>query len=271
MNERATPSGQISVGDAEIAYRIDGSSQAPWLILSNSLATDHRMWAPQMEDLTRHFRVLRYDKRGHGGSSAPTPPYSFEALTGDVANLMDALAIEKADFVGLSIGGMTGLGLAIHHPDRIRRLVCADARADAPEIYQKMWPANIAAAREGGMAAIAGPTTERWFTESYRNDPMRADALALVRDMITATTVDGYEGCASCLTTLDYLPGLGSISCPVLYMGGVHDPAAPIDVMRDMAAATPGADFAEIPDAAHLSNMENPRAFNRALINWLVA
>ncbi|MDF1777017.1 MAG: 3-oxoadipate enol-lactonase [Rhizobiaceae bacterium] len=260
---------QIDLDDVNLACRVDGPADAPWLILSNSLATDYRMWDLQLASLVKKHRVLRYDTRGHGRSSAPTPPYDFDKLVNDVVGLMDRLQITSADFVGLSLGGMTGLGLALQHRDRIKRLVCCDARADAPDIYQQIWPANIANAQAGGMQAVASPTLERWFTEGFRNAPSNTETLAGVRDMIMATSVAGYTGSAACLLSLDYLKDLGMIAVPVLYVGGAHDPAAPAAVMRDMAAKTPGARFEEIPDAAHLANIENPEAFNRVLAQWL--
>ena len=138
-------------GETTLAYRIDGDANKPWLILSNSLATDHAMWEPQLDALLPHFRVLRYDTRGHGNSTVPPGPYSFSDLVGDVIGLMDALGIEKASFMGLSLGGMTALGLELDHSHRIDRIICADARADAPEAYKQMWPGMIARARESGM------------------------------------------------------------------------------------------------------------------------
>ncbi len=259
----------MDMGSVQLAYTIDGPQHAPWLVLSNSLATHRDMWDLQMADLTKTHRVLRYDTRGHGQSSAPPAPYTFDLLAGDVLGLMDGLDIGSADFVGLSLGGMTGLALALKHPDRIKSLACCDARADAPEIYQQIWPANIAKAQKDGMEAVASPTLERWFTGAYRDDPLNAEHLKRVRDMIVTTAVDGYVGAAACLLNLDMLEDLGTITVPTIYIGGTHDPAAPADVMRHMAEVTKGARFEEIADAAHLSNIENPAAFNRVLTRWL--
>lgn len=128
----------MDVGSVRLAYSIEGPTNAPWLILSNSLATNTLMWDLQMVDLIKTHQVLRYDTRGHGQSSAPPAPYSFDLLANDVVGLMDGLKINSADFVGLSLGGMTGLALALKHPDRINSLACCDARADAPEIYQQI-------------------------------------------------------------------------------------------------------------------------------------
>lgn len=259
----------VEAGKIRLACRIDGDADKPWLILSNSLATDHSMWSPQIGVLTRAYHVLRYDTRGHGASAAPPAPYSLAALVDDVIALMDEFEIERADFLGLSLGGMTGLGLALDHPDRIRRLICCDARADAPEAYRQMWPANIARAREQGMEALVEPTLERWFSEPFRAKRASGPVMNATGEMIRRTSVEGYAGCATALMGLDYLPRLGEIVVPTLYIVGENDPAAPRAVMEDMAAQTPAADFFAIPQAAHLSNLERPDAFNNAVKGWL--
>ncbi len=255
--------------DAAIAYRVDGEEGRPWLVLSNSLGTSHAMWEPQLALLTQAFRVLRYDTRGHGSSSAPPAPYGFPMLAGDVVALMDRLGIDRATFMGLSLGGMTGLELALRHPGRIERLVCCDARADCPDAYRQIWPANIERARAGGMEAVADATLSRWFSDAFRADPANEGVLAATRAQIVATSVEGYVGCASALLTLDFLKELGSLRLPVLYIVGEHDPAAPAAVMKGMADATPGADFEAIAGAAHLSNIEAPAAFNDIVAGWL--
>ncbi len=259
----------VEVGDTILAYRIDGDANKPWLILSNSLATDHSMWEPQLEALLPHRRLLRFDTRGHGDSSVPPGPYSFEHLVGDVIGLMDALQIDSADFMGLSLGGMTALGLALDHPDRIGRIICADARADAPEAYRQMWPAMIARAREAGMEGVAEPTLERWLSADFHADAANQSTIESTGRMIRRTPVEGYAGCAGALIALDYHRHLPKLSVPALYIVGEHDPAAPPEVMRAMAEATPGADFVLIRDAAHLSNVEQPDRFNDIVVDWL--
>lgn len=255
----------------DIAYRIDGEAGKPWVILSNSIATDHGLWARQIQALTTSFRVARYDTRGHGESSAPAGPYGFDDLAGDVVALMDHLGIARCTFVGVSLGGMTALALALDHPSRLDGVVCADARADAPDAYKQMWPANIEAARTKGMAALVEPTLQRWFSEGFRAEPASRRVLSDAAAMIARTSVEGYAGCANALMTLDFLPRLGAISVPSLFVVGEHDPAAPAAVMKAMSAATPGSSFAVIENAAHLANIEQPDAFNAAVLGWLEA
>ena len=128
----------VDINGIELFVQIEGPEGAPWLICSNSLGSTHRMWAAQMDFFTTRHRVLRYDTRGHGQSGAPAAPYALDDLVLDVVGLMDRHDIDKADFIGLSLGGMTGLGLGLDHADRIDRLICCDARADAPPAYAAM-------------------------------------------------------------------------------------------------------------------------------------
>ncbi len=225
------------------------------------------MWDPQIEVLTGAHQVLRYDTRGHGGSDAPEGPYSFDDLVGDVLGLMDAKDIDRADFMGLSMGGMTGLGLAIHHGDRVSRVVCADGRADAPELFRAMWDQRIAAVEGGGLEAIVDGTLATWFTEAWR--AANPDGVAAVREMIVSNNPAGYIACCRALQGLDYLRHLGKAKVPVLFVGGSEDKGASPETMREMAAATPGGVFHEIADAAHVANINQPDAYNAAIAEFL--
>ncbi len=272
MSQSTSNTGTVSTTDGvSLYYRIDGPENAPWLILSNSLATDIRMWDPQLDLFTSSHRVLRYDSRGHGNSGLSPAGFSFTTLASDVVQLMDSLDIRTADMAGISMGGMTGLATALLAPDRIRRLVCCDARADAPDMYRAIWDGNIARLHEGGIGPLCEPTMERWFTTSFRDDPVNAATLDLVRDMISKTPDAGYELAARCLQSLDLLPHLGDIRCPTLYIVGEEDPAAPIAVMQDMADKTPDGRLVIIREAAHLSNIEQPAAFSKAVSSFLNA
>ncbi|MGJ8595013.1 3-oxoadipate enol-lactonase [Sulfitobacter sp.] len=247
--------------------QIDGPDGAPWLILSNSLGADQSMWDEQIAFLSASYKVLRYDTRGHGQSDVPNGPYTFDDLVGDVIGLMDALSIETAHFMGLSMGGMTGLGLALRHPDRITKVVCADGRADAPAPFVGMWDQRMAAVKEGGLEAIADGTLGSWLTEDWRAaNPARTKS---VRDMVTATNVDGYVACCKALQKLDYLKSLGDVKIPVLFVGGSEDVGASPETMGAMAAATPGGRYVEIANAAHVANINAPEAFNDAIKGFL--
>ena len=253
--------------EVKLNTRVDGREDKPWLILSNSLGANLAMWEPQMDALTTSYRVLRYDTRGHGKSETPPGPYSFDDLIADVLQLMDAYGIETASFMGLSMGGMTGLGLAIHHADRIERVVCADGRADAPEPFRAMWDQRIAAVEAGGLEAIADGTLASWFTEDWRE--ANPDAAAGIRAMVTSNDPEGYIACCHALKRLNFLSSLGDAKAPILFVGGAEDKGAAPDVMRAMADATPGGVFHEIAGAAHVANINAPKAFNAAISEFL--
>lgn len=258
---------QVSIPGGELFTRVDGAADRPWLVLSNSLAADHTMWDRQMDFLTRHFRVLRYDTRGHGASAAPAGPYGFDDLVGDVLAVMDHHGVERATYIGLSLGGMTGLGLALAHPERVAALVCCAARADSPEPFVKSWDDRIALVDRGGMEALVSGTMERWLTPAFRDE--HPDQVAKLAAGIRTTSAEGYRGCAAALKTLDYLRHLGRIGVPAAYIAGADDTAAPASAMQAMAAATLGGRFALVPDAAHILNVNNVPAFNAALIDLL--
>jgi 3-oxoadipate enol-lactonase len=252
---------------ARLLTRIDGPEGAPWLVVSNSLASDMTMWEGQLAMLASRYRVLRYDTRGHGGSEAPTGAYDFPMLVADAIAVMDHHGVARASFMGLSLGGMTGLGLAIHHPGRIEKLLCCDARADSPEPVRKLWDERIAAVAAGGMQVVLDSTLERWLVPSFR--AANPEATQRIARMILGTPPAGYIGCAHALKGLDYLKDLGRITCPTRFVGGAHDPSAAPDIMGAMAAAVPGATYAAIPDAAHLPNIDNAAGFAAAIGGFL--
>ena len=227
------------------------------------------MWSPQMELLSATHRVLRFDTRGHGASLAPEGAYRMDDLVHDVVTLMDEVGIATADFLGLSLGGMVGLGLAIEHPHRIKTLICCGARGDAPDAYAQLWRDRVEVVMEQGISAVVDPTLERWFTPSFMEEPRAADIVALTRDMILTTSVEGYCGCAAALTRLDYFGQLSRIELPVLFIAGDEDQAAPKDVMRNMFEVTGNAEFAIVNGAAHLMNLEQPELFNAVVEPWL--
>ena len=260
---------RVPVEGGSLFTRVEASerSDPAWLILSTSIASDHTMWDPQIPALTTRYRVLRYDTRGHGLSDAPDGPYSFDMLVEDVIALMDAHGIDKASFMGLSLGGMTGLGLALTYPERVEKLVCCDARADAPEPYVKGWDERIALVEQSGMQGILAATLERWLTPAFRKE--NPEVVARVEQMILSTPVAGYKGAAAALKTLDYLKNLPRLTVPTLFVVGAEDAGAPPDVMQRMADAVPGARLAVIPNAAHIANIDNETGFHEAVAEFL--
>lgn len=245
-------------------YQVEGADGAPWLILSNSLGTRLDMWAPQMPVLLKHFRVLRYDMRGHGESSVPAGPYSIAQLGGDVITLLDHLQIDRAHFCGLSMGGMIGMWLGANRQSRIDRLVLCNtaAKIGTPE----MWNARIAKVESEGMAAITSAVIDRWFTAGF---VQRAEKeIEPVRRMLLDTPPAGYTANCAAVRDMDQREGLGGITAPTLVIGGTHDLATPPQDSKLVADRIKGASYVEL-DAAHLSNWERPEEFTGHLVGFL--
>jgi 3-oxoadipate enol-lactonase len=249
----------------EINYEIEGSG--PWLTMSHSLACDLHMWDPQMAVLTGKFKVLRFDTRGHGQSSAPAGEYTLEQLADDVKGLLDSLGIRQTHWVGLSMGGMIGQAFALKYPGVFQSMVLADTISRRPPDAAKMWGDRIQTAREKGMDALVESTLARWFTEPYRNS--RKDVMQRIGDGIRATPVNGFAGCCQAIAKVDYLDRLKEIKCPALVMVGEHDHGTPPEAARVIAQNLPGAELRIIPSAAHLSNVEQTQVFNEAMLGFL--
>lgn len=255
------------IGDIDIHYSISG--QGPWLTLSHSLATTMEMWQPQGAALGEHFTLLRYDTRGHGGTSAPPGPYTLAQLADDVRGLLQHLGIERTHWLGLSMGGMVGQTLAIRHPGLLGRVVLADTTGQMPPGAAQLWAERIATARSAGMRALVQPTLERWFTAPYR--AAQPAEMARIAAMIEATPVDGYAGCCAAIATTDTLAGLRRQRSPALVIVGEQDLGTPPAAAQAIASHWPGAQLVQLPDAAHLANIEQAAAFNAAVLGFLTA
>ena len=247
--------------------QLDGAEGAPWLVFSNSLATNLSMWDEQASALKGQFRILRYDQRGHGGTDAPEGRYTFDTLVADVVALFDAFSISRAHFLGLSMGGMTALGLAQRHPDRINRLIVCDCGpASTPQSAQQ-WEERIALASEKGMDALVEQTVGRWFPAELiaANPPF----LAKIRTMVRTTPVNGFIGCAGALSNFDFRPWLGAMALPVLLIVGSKDATVP--GIKMINANIPGSKLVELDGAGHLSNIDASAGFTFAVHDFLSA
>ena len=244
-------------------YRVDGD-RGPWLVFSNSLGTDLHMWDAQAGALSDSFRVLRYDRRGHGRSTAPPAPYALSDLGGDVLRLLDALEIERAHFCGLSIGGLVGQWLGVHAGDRLDRLaVCSTA----PKIgTAESWAARRDQVRADGLSPLVEATIERWFTPDFNAN--HAGVVNRVLDGFTATSVEGYCGCCDALAGADLRAALGRITVPVLAISGDDDPVCTPDDLQGIADAVPDGRHVSLP-GRHIVNVESPGGFNAALAEFL--
>jgi 3-oxoadipate enol-lactonase len=265
---RERTSMKVKANGIDINYLIDGPERAPWLVFSNSLATSLSMWDEQMTALKDSFRVLRYDQRGHGGTDAPAGRYAFDTLLADALGLMDALKIEKAHFAGLSMGGATALGLAERQPQRFHSIVVADSPCQSTPQSSQQWEERIAVAQKQGIEALVEPTVARWFPpETVAGNPPHLDK---IRAMIRATPVNGFIGCAAALAAHDYASAVASVKCPTLFIVGEKDGATPaaMDKLHEKLA---GSRFVTLPGAGHISNMDRPGEFSRALREFLQA
>ena len=259
----------IHANGIDIAYRLDGPQAAPLVTLSNSLASTMAMWDAQVPALTPDWRVLRYDTRGHGGTSAPPAPYRMETLAADLIGLWDALGVARSAFVGLSLGGMIGQAIGIDHAHRVSALVLCDTLARWPQGAGTIWDGRIRVVQTQGVKALVDGTIERWFTADFRASG--SPEIARIGAMIGATPAPGYAGCSYAIKGIDFLDRLKAISVPTLVMVGADDPATPPSAAREIQQKIPGAKLVVIENAAHLANVEQPKAFNRALRNFLDA
>ena len=257
---------QINANGVALDCALERRPNAPWVVFAHGIANDRSVWAEVAARLHSRFNILRFDMRGHGGSAPVGGEYTFGMLAADVVELMNAVEIPRAHYVGISLGGMVGLGLALHHPERLLSLACCDARAAAPAEYRQAWMQRRAAVLEGGMEVLVEPSMARWFAPGFRQ--RHPDRAAQVEAMIRRTSPNGYRGCAAALLSLDYARDLGRIDIPTLYLVGEHDQGAPPATMREMQQATPAAQYVEIPDAGHLSCIEQAAAVADALANF---
>lgn len=250
-----------------IHYRIDGAEgEKPWLTFCNSLGTDLHMWDAQVADLSGDFRILRYDRRGHGKSSAPKPSYDLADLAGDVIALLDALEIDRTHFCGLSIGGLTGQWLGIHAEARLDRIVvCATAARIGTS---ESWNARIDDVRTNGLDALVPATAERWFTPDFR--AAEPERVTTILDCFAATSVDGYVGCCTALAKADLRGRIAEIANPLLAIAGADDPVCPPADLEVIAKGVRRGDHLSLP-GRHIVNLELAKSFNSIVREFLRA
>lgn len=252
--------------DVRIHYELAGPATAPVLVFSNSLGTNLSMWDMQLADFSSNMRVLRYDTRGHGASSVPPGPYTFDQLGSDVVALLDFLHLDRVFFCGLSMGGMTGQWLGMHAPERVHKVVLCSTAAKIGNA--ETWNARIDTVRRLGMKAISAAVIERWFTERFRKQS--PGVVEETKRMIEKTDVEGYAACCGALRDSDLRGSLSAIRTLTLVISGTHDPATPPADGHFLAENISGARYVEL-DAAHLSNIEQRERFSAELRGFLCA
>jgi 3-oxoadipate enol-lactonase len=256
---------KIAANGIEVHYTLAG--EGPLVTLSHSLGCNLSMWDDQIRALTARYRVLAFDTRGHGQSSAPPGPYTLEQMAEDVHELFSGLGIRETHFVGLSMGGMIGQVLALAHPEMVRSLTLCDTTSHFPGNVWPVWEERIRAVQKKGMEAVVDVTLQRWFTARFR--ARRPDAVDRIRAAILNTPVQGYIGCSYGIPKINVTDRLHAIRCPALVIVGEEDPGTTVEMARTLHAALPSAELAILRSAAHLSNIEQREEFNRVLLGFL--
>jgi len=257
---------KTTVNGIAVNYTLEGPASAPVVTLSHSLATDLSMWDPTVPALGR-FRVLRYETRGHGKTDAPGGPYTLDQLADDALALLKSLGITRTHWVGLSMGGMIGQTLALKAPEVFASLSLCDTSSRMPAEARPQWADRIRIAETQGMEPLVEPTLGRWFTEPFRKS--HKDVVDRVATMIRTTPPAGYAGCCHAISVLDLTDRISAIKIPAIAIVGEDDPGTPVAAHKVITERIAGARLEILTSAAHLSNMEQPEAFNRALAGFL--
>ncbi|MGH6847300.1 MAG: 3-oxoadipate enol-lactonase [Methylocella sp.] len=256
----------ITIAGETFNVLIEGDENKVGLMLSNPMGTNLHLWDPQVPALRKHFRIVRYDSRGHGASVANQGPYSVEGLGRDALAIMDALGIESVQWLGLSLGSIVGLWLLVHARDRIGRAVLASASAQIPG--PDLWNSRIHLARDSGMNGVAMAATERWFTKTFRD--ANPDKVEAVMEMVKTTPLHGYVAACAAVRDMDQREAIRSIRNRVLVIAGRHDLSTPPGMGALVANSIEGAKFVAL-EASHMSNIEDDANFTKAAVDFLTA
>jgi 3-oxoadipate enol-lactonase/4-carboxymuconolactone decarboxylase len=256
----------IDVNGRAVTYRFDGVRRGPLLVLSNSLGLTMGMWEQQLPAFAPHFRVLRYEQRGHGGTAGPPGPYAIAELGSDLLGLLDALGEPRASVLGLSIGGMVAMWAASHASERIDRLaLCCTAPALGPS---ESWAERAAAVRADGTDYLIDVLVPRWLTPQTR--AARAGLVGELGAMLATADPEGYASCCEAIAGMDQRDQLSAIEAPTLVLAGAEDPVVTPSVALDLQRAIAGAALVVLPRASHLANLDQPESFTDAVLTHLL-
>jgi 3-oxoadipate enol-lactonase len=255
---------QLKVNGISFCISQMGPKNAPKVLLSNSLGADLSMWDAQVNALSKKYRVISYDTRGHGNTEASEGDYSIELLADDVLCIMDEIGVEKAHFVGLSLGGLIGQFLGAHSSDRFESLTLCATFAASP---RQIWIDRIKAVSETGIHPIADETMQRWFTKKYLLDNPKI--ISHVKNMFLTTSTNGYMGCAAAIRDMDLSGIPEQIPIPTLLISGSQDPSATPDMMKYLHNLIEGSIYKEIEQAAHLLTLEEPKIVNKLILDFI--
>ena len=249
---------------------VDGPTGAPWITFVTGITNDTTMWDDHVPALGREYRLLRLDSRGHGRSDATPAPYSFDQLTADVAGVWDELGVERSHVVGIGLGGMTTIALGLRYPRRVSAIVPTACRAELVPEYAAIWPPMIEKSMNGGIEGIVDITAARWFPQGFRD--ANPEKMETVRAMIRRTSLDGYQGCIEALLSVDFGRHLAELRMPALFVSGALDGiGGPPEVMAALARSVQDGQHVTLPDAGHICNIANPRAFEAALLSFFAS
>lgn len=246
-------------------YRLHGREDLPVLALANSLGTDARIWDEVIALMAGDYRILAYDKRGHGLSDCTSGDYSIDDHVNDLAGLLDHLGVDRLALAGVSVGGLIAQGFAVRYPERLSALVLCDT---APKIGEAaMWKARMDAVRAGGLGAIVDGVMPRWFSEDFRRE--QPEQLAGWTNMFLRMPVEGYLGTCAALRDADLRDAVAAIAVPTMVVAGEHDLSTPVELVRDAANRIPGARFEVIAGAGHIPSIEQPELLSGLMTHFL--
>ena len=256
---------KLTTNGIDIHYALEG--EGPVVTLSHSLGCNLAMWDDQARALRGRYRVLRFDTRGHGQTSAPPGAYALEQMVEDLHGLLTGLGIAETHFVGLSMGGMIGQLFALKYPTMFRSLVLCDTTSRFAADAGRIWEERIRTVEAKGMEPMVEPTLQRWFTAPFR--ARRRDVTDRVAAMLRSTPPQGYNGCCHAIPKINTTDRLREVRCPALGIVGEEEPGTTVEMARTLHAAMPSAELAILRSASHLSSMEQPEEFNRVLLGFL--
>jgi len=253
----------LKLDDVTLHFREDGEPDGAPVVFANSLGTNLHMWDGILPHLPAGLRIIRYDKRGHGQSSVPPAPYTMGALVRDIEALLDHLEVRDAVFVGLSVGGLIGQGLAVKRLDQVRALVLSNTAAKIGT--KKMWQDRIKAVREGGIEAVADPVMERWFSRDF----LASGRVPAWREMLVSQPQEGYVGCCAAISGTDFFTPISGLRLSLMGIAGSEDGATPPDLVRETVELVPGSKFHLMRRAGHLPCVEQPEEYAGLLAGFL--
>ena len=258
---------RAKINGIEMAYAVSGTATAPAVVLHHPLATNLSFWDEAAAVLEKTFRVIRFDARGHGASEAPTGRYDFKILALDTIALMDHVGVKRAQYVGLSMGGMVAQFLGLDHAARFASITIVSSASKTAENMRHLWSDRVTVAREQGMPSQVEPAMQRWLAASTRAG--NPEIVARCKRMIETTPLEGYAGWCGAIEYLDMTEKLGGIKIPVRFIVGAEDPATPPAASETMHRRIPGSEFSIMPGVSHMLAIENPAGFHAELLPFL--